>query len=262
MVLSYLRAEGQYDRLPELAAELVRRRVSVIVTPNSVAAAQAAKAATTAVPIVFSSTADPVRLGLVSSVARPGGNVTGVYSFTTDLGAKRLGLLRELVPAAANVAVLANLANPITDLGLQNVQSAARDVGLKIHILKATNAGEIDAAFGAFAREPPDALLTINDPLFSSRRTQIVLLAARHAVPAITREFAEAGGLMSYSPDLSEIYHQLGAYVGRILKGASPADLPVVQSTKFELVINLQAAKVLGLEIPPMLLARADEVIE
>jgi len=264
VALSYLRAEGQYDRLPQLAAELVRRQVSVIVAPNSVAGALAAKNATTTIPIVFSVTADPVRVGLVVNIARPDGNVTGAYSFTSELGAKRLGLLHELVPSAASVAVLANRANPITELGLQNVQAAARAIGLRVHILKASTAGEIDTAFAEVARERPDAFMTINDPLFSSRRTQIVLLAARHAVPAIynTHEFVEAGGLMSYSPDLSEIYHQLGTYTGRILKGARPTDLPVVQSTKFELAINLQAAKALGLEVPPMLLARADEVIE
>jgi len=264
VALSYLRAEGQYDRLPQLAAELVRRQVSVIVAPNSVAGALAAKNATTTIPIVFSVTADPVRVGLVVNIARPDGNVTGAYSFTSELGAKRLGLLHELVPSAASVAVLANRANPITELGLQNVQAAARAIGLRVHILKASTAGEIDTAFAEVARERPDAFMTINDPLFSSRRTQIVLLAARHAVPAIynTHEFVEAGGLMSYSPDLSEIYHQLGTYTGRILKGARPTDLPVVQSTKFELAINLQAAKALGLEVPPMLLARADVVIE
>ena len=264
VALSYLRAEGQYDRLPQLAAELVRRQVSVIVAPNSVAGALAAKNATTTIPIVFSVTADPVRVGLVVNIARPDGNVTGAYSFTSELGAKRLGLLHELVPSAASVAVLANRANPITELGLQNVQAAARAIGLRVHILKASTAGEIDTAFAEVARERPDAFMTINDPLFSSRRTQIVLLAARHAVPAIynTHEFVEAGGLMSYSPDLSEIYHQLGTYTGRILKGARPTDLPVVQSTKFELVINAQTARMLGLTVPDKLLALADQVIE
>jgi putative ABC transport system substrate-binding protein len=264
VAVSYLRAEGQYDRLAMLAADFVRRQVSVIVTPNSVAGALAAKAATTTIPIVFSVTADPVRLGLVSSLARPEGNLTGVNFFITDLGAKRLGLLHELVPGAAIVAVLANPANPVTDLGLQDVQAAARAIGLKIRILNASNVGEIDAAFGTLARERPDAFMVINDPLFTSRRTQIVLLATRHAVPAIysSRDYAEAGGLMSYSTNFSEVYYQIGVYTGRILKGAKPADLPVAQSTKFELVINLQAARALSLEVPPMLLARADEVIE
>jgi putative ABC transport system substrate-binding protein len=187
-----------------------------------------------------------------------------MYYFFTDLGAKRLGLLRELVPAAANVAVLTNRATSTTELGLQDVQAAAHAIGLNVRVLNASNAGEIDTAFATFARERPDIFMQINEPFLSSRRTQIVSLAARHAVPAIysNREYVEAGGLMSYSTNLSEVYHQLGVYTGRILKGANPADLPVVQSTKFELIINMQAAKALGLDVPPMLLARADEVIE
>jgi putative ABC transport system substrate-binding protein len=264
VAVSYLRAEGRYDRLSALAPEFVRRQVSIIVAPNSAPAALAAKAATNTIPIVFSVATDPVKLGLVSSLARPGGNATGIYFFLTDLGGKRLGILHELLPTAAIVAVLTNPAGPTTQLGVQDVQAAAHAVGVKVRVLNASNPGEIDTAFATFARERPDALLVINDPFLGSRRTQIVLLAARHAVPAIysNPEYAEAGGLMSYSTNFSEVYHQLGAYTGRILKGATPAELPVVQSTKFELVINLQAAKALGLEIPPMLLARADKVIE
>jgi ABC-type uncharacterized transport system substrate-binding protein len=264
VAVSYLRAEGQYDRLAALTAELVRREVSVIVAPNSAPAALAAKAATNTIPIVFSVATDPVKLGLVSSLARPGGNMTGIYFFLTDLGGKRLGIMRELLPTATTVAVLTNPASPTTGLGVQDVQAAADAIGMKVRVFNASTPDEIDTAFATSARERADAFLVITDPFLTSRRTQIVLLAARHAVPAIysNREYAEAGGLMSYSTNFSEVYHQLGAYTGRILKGAGLAELPVVQSTKFELVINLQAAKALGLEISPMLLARADEVIE
>jgi putative ABC transport system substrate-binding protein len=206
----------------------------------------------------------PVKLGLISSLSRPGGNLTGMYYFLSELGGKRLGVLRELVPRATAVAVLANPLNPITEVGLQNVQTAARDLGLKLHILSASNDTEIDAAFAAIARDRPDGFMPINDPFLTTRRTQIVLSAARHAVPAIysNREYTEAGGLMSYSTNFLEVYHQLGVYTARILKGIKLADLPVVQSTSFELVINLQSARALGLQIPPMLLARADDVIE
>jgi putative ABC transport system substrate-binding protein len=263
VAVSYLGAEGKNDRLAALAAEFVRRQVSVIVVPSA-PATLVAKTATTTIPIVFSAATDPVRLGIVRSLARPSGNLTGVYYFSLDLGAKRLGLLRELVPAAASVAVLTNPASSTTELGLKDVQAAAHAIGLNVHVLTASNVGEIDTAFATFARERPDTLIQINDPFLSSRRTQIVLLAARHAVPAIysNREYVEAGGLMSYSTNFSEVYHQLGVYTGRILKGANPADLPVVQSTKFELIINMQAAKALGLTVPDALLARADEVIE
>jgi putative ABC transport system substrate-binding protein len=264
VAISYLQAEGQYDRLAGLAADLVRRQVNVIVVPGSAAGTLAAKAATTTIPIVFSVTTDPVKLGLVASLARPGGNLTGVNFFLTELGAKRLGLLRELIPRARTVAVLANPTNPVTELGLQDVQAAAHAAQLQIRVLKASNVDEIDMAFGSIARERPEALLVINDPFLSSRRTQIVLLATRYTLPGIysNREYAEAGGLMSYSTSFSEVYHQLATYTGRILKGAKPADLPVVQSTKFELIINLQAARALSLEVPPILLALADEVIE
>jgi ABC-type uncharacterized transport system substrate-binding protein len=259
-----LGAGGKFDQLPALAAELVRRRVNAIVVPQSAAAAYAARDATSSIPIIFSTTADPVRLGLVASLARPGGNVTGVNSFSGELTEKRLGLLRELSPAGKTVVVLFNPATPANEAAVREARAAGEASGLRIRVVNAGTGGEIDQAFAALAAERPDLLLTINDPLFSSRSTQIVLLAARHAIPAIypQREYAEAGGLMSYGTNMSEVYRQLGLYTGRILKGAKPAELPVVQSTKFELVINLQAASAIGLEVPPTLLARADEVIE
>jgi putative ABC transport system substrate-binding protein len=207
---------------------------------------------------------NPVELGLVASLARPGGNATGVNSFSTELAAKRLGLLRELLPNSKAVAVLFNAATPANQAAVQEVHAAAATLGLQIRVVNASTSGEIDTAFAALARERPDALLVINDPLFTSRNTQIVLLTARHTIPAMLtqREYAELGGLMSYGTNTADAYRQIGVYTGRVLKGAKPADLPVVQSSKFEFVINLQAAKALGLEIPPTLLARADEVIE
>jgi ABC-type uncharacterized transport system substrate-binding protein len=265
VAVEYRWAEGRYDRFPELAAELVRRQVSVIVTLGSPVAAQAAKAATSTIPIVFSVGSDPVRHGLVASLARPGGNVTGVNFFVTELAAKRLGLLRELRPTAARVAVLVNPANPSTaESTVKDVQAAAGGIGLHIHIFNSSTIHEIDAAYAGLVRERADALLVAGDGFFNSRRVQLAMLAVRHAVPAIytVREYAEAGGLMSYGTSLADTDHQVGVYAGRILKGAKPADLPVLQSTKFELVINLQAARMLGLEVPPLLLARADEVIE
>jgi putative ABC transport system substrate-binding protein len=264
VAISYIQAEGQTDRLRALAMELVQRRVSVIVIPGSGTAALAAKDATTTIPIVFSTTTDPVKLGLISSLSRPGGNLTGMYYFLTDLGGKRLGVLRELMPRATAVAVLANPLNTVTETGLQNIQAAARDLGLKLHILNASNDVDVDAAFAVIARDQPDGFMQINDPFLITRRTQIILSAARHALPAIysNREWVDAGGLMSYSTNFLEVYHQLGVYTARILKGAKPAELPVTQSTSFELVINLQSARALALQIPPTLLARADEVIE
>jgi len=262
--IEYLRAEGRYDDLSAMAADLVRRQVSVIVTPNSLAATRAATAATTAIPIVFSVTDDPVRLGLVASLNRPGGNATGVNFFLTQLGAKRLGLLRDLIPGATTVAALVNPTNPITAAGLKDVQTAARALGMQIRVMEASGGSEIDRAFDSLARERPDALLNVNDPMLSSYRGQIASLAARHAIPAIysNREFAEAGGLMTYGTNLSDVYRQVGIYTGQILKGAKPADLPIVQSTKFEFVINLKTAKTLGLSLPSGLLSIADEVIE
>jgi putative tryptophan/tyrosine transport system substrate-binding protein len=257
-------AESRLDRLPMLAAELVRRQVSVIVAPQSSAAALAAKGATRAIPIVFGVTSDPVKFGLVESLAHPGGNATGVNNFSGELWSKRLGLLRELLPDGRRVAVLFNPVSAANEMALIAVQAAAVSTGQQLRIIKAGTGGEIDAAFETLARERPDALLVINDPFFSSRNVQIALLAARHIIPAIysQREYADAGGLMSYGTSLADAYRQMGIYTGRILKGAKPADLPVVQSTKFEFVINLQSAKALGLEVPATLIARADEVIE
>jgi len=263
LAVEYRWAENQMDRLPELVAELVHRQVAVLVTVGN-ATTLAAKATTT-IPIVFNVNEDPVRLGLVASLARPGGNLTGVNFLAGELAAKRLELLRELVPSATRVAVLVNPANTTTtESTLRDVASAARAIGLQIMVLKTSTSREIDAAFDTFVRERPDALFVNPDPFFLSHRVQLVHLASRHAVPAIygVREFAEAGGLMSYGPSVAETMRQTGAYAGRMLKGAKPADLPVVQSSKFAFVINVQIARMLGLTVPPSRLARADEVIE
>ncbi len=263
--IDYRWAENRMDRLPELAAELVRRRVNVIAVTGGIPSAFAAKAATTTIPVVFLVSDDPVRLGLVASLARPGGNLTGINFFTAELTAKRLELLRELVPAATRVAVLVNPANAAnTETTLREVEPAARAIGLQIQVLNAGTIREINAAFATFARERPDVLFVGIDPFFNSRRIQLVNLATRHALPASfpARDFAEAGGLMSYGANIADAWRQVGSYAGRILKGAKPADLPVVQSSKFELVINAQTATMLGLAVPPQLLARADEVIE
>jgi len=262
LAIVYGWAEGQYDRLPAMAADLVRRQVAVIATGGGTIVALAAKAATTTIPIVFAVAEDPVRRGLVASLARPGGNLTGINFYIGELVAKRLELLRELVPAAARVAVLVNPSNVTnTETTLRDVETASRTMGLQIQILNAGTSREIDAAF---VRERPDALFVGNDAFLNSRRVQLAILAARHAVPTTysQRNYAEAGGLMSYGPIQTDSYRQVGVYTGRILKGAKPADLPVVQSSKFELVINAQTARTLGLDMPPMLLARADEVIE
>jgi ABC-type uncharacterized transport system substrate-binding protein len=264
VVIEYRWAEGQYDQLPALAAGLARRQVSVIAAFGT-APAFAAKAATTTIPIIFTVNDDPVRLGLVASLAQPGGNATGINFFTAELGAKRLDLLRELVPAATRVAVLVNPADvSATESTLRDVQTAARAIGLQIHVLNASTIREINSTFATLVRERPDALFMAGDAFFSSRLIQLAHLATRHAIPAICaqREFPDVGGLISYGTNLTDTYRQAGAYVGRILKGAKPVDLPVMQSTKFELVINAQTAEMLGLAIPPMLLARADEVIE
>jgi putative tryptophan/tyrosine transport system substrate-binding protein len=265
VAIEYRWAENQMDRLPALAAELVHRGVAVILTTGGVAPAFAAKAATTTIPIIFTVAQDPVELGLVASLARPGGNLTGINFFTAELVAKRLELLHELVPGAVRVAVLVNPANATTaKTTLRDVEPAARAMGLQIQIFNADTSGEIDAAFATLVRERPDALFVGGDPFFVSRRVQLTHLASRHAIPAIygSREDAEAGGLMSYGTNFPDTYRQVGIYAGRILKGAKPADLPVVQSSKFELVINHQTARLLGLTVPPTLLARADEVIE
>jgi ABC-type uncharacterized transport system substrate-binding protein len=255
VTIQYRWAEGRYDRLPELAAELVRLQSAVIVAGGGLATATAAKAATTTIPIVFAVPEDPVRVGLVGSLARPGGNLTGVNFFTTELAAKRMELLRELVPAAARVAVLVNPGNPNAEPTLRDVGAAASAMGLQVRVFNASTSREIDAAFAALVRERPDALFVGGDSFFLSRRVQLANLTVRHAIPAAfsARDFAEVGGLMTYASDIMDAYRQVGVYAGR--KGAKPADLPVVQSTKFELVINAQTARMLGLIVPPMLLA-------
>jgi putative tryptophan/tyrosine transport system substrate-binding protein len=265
VAIEYRWAENQMDRLPELAVELVRRRVALIVTTGGPPSAFAAKAATTTIPIVFVVNEDPVRLGLVASLARPGGNLTGINVISGELTAKRMELLRELLPAAARVAVLVNPANAaITETTLREVEPAAHAMGLQIQVLNATTSREINAAFATFVRERPDALFVGPDPYFTSRRVQLALLAAHHSIPATysVRESAEAGGLMSYGSDIADAWRHVGAYAGRILKGVKPADLPVVQASKFTLIINAETARMLGLTVPDKLLARADEVIE
>jgi putative ABC transport system substrate-binding protein len=257
-------AENQNDRLPAFAAELVRRRVAVIAATGGVPSSLAAKAATTTIPILFIAGDDPVKLGLVASLARPGGNLTGVNFFGAELTAKRLELLRELLPAARRIAVLLNPANAEADSTLRDVEAASRQTDLQIRILNASNTGEINAAFEALARQRDDALIVGAGPPFNGRRVQLVQLATYHRIPAVYagRQNVEVGGLMSYGASLTEAYRQVGVYAGRILNGAKPSDLPVVQSSKFELVINAQTAHMLGLTVPSSLLARADEVIE
>jgi putative ABC transport system substrate-binding protein len=265
VAIEYRWADNQNDQLPALAAELVRRRVAVIAAVGGNNSALAAKAATTTIPIVFDTGDDPVRLGLVASLARPGGNLTGINFFTAELAAKRLELLRELVPGAIRIAVLVDPASPITtESTLRDIEAAARAMRLQIQVLSASTSREIEAAFASFAGERPDALFVGISPFFIVRRVQLAQLAARHAIPAIYQDrlHAEVGGLISYGASLTDAYRQVGAYTGRILKGAKPSDLPVVQSSKFELVINAPTARMLGLAVPPSLLARADEVIE
>ena len=265
VMVEYHWLDGRYDRLPSLMADLVRRRVAVIATPGTTAAALAAKAVTSTIPIVFGVGEDPVKLGLVTSLARPGGNATGINFFSQETTAKRLGLLHDLMPKAARIAVLINPANaPVTEGTLRDIPEAARAIGVQIQVLKASTSREIEAAFATLGREPADALFVAADGFFVSRRVQFALLAVRYAIPVIynSREYAEAGGLMSYGTDIADRLRQAGVMSGQILKGAKPADLPVIQSTKFEFVINLQAARALGLEVPNSIQLLADEVIE
>jgi len=264
VTIIYRFAEDQYDRLSELAAELVRRRVTVIAA-SATPAAIAAKPATTTIPIAFIAAQDPVRLGLVASLARPGGNLTGINFFTGELAAKRLDLLRELLPRAVRVAVLVNPADVTnTASTLRDVEAAARTIGLQVQVLNASTSREINAAFEDVGRDRPDALFVGPDTFLTARRIQVVQLAAFHRLPAVypVRDFVEVGGLMTYGAKSMDAFRQLGVYAGRILKGAKPADLPVIQSTKFELVINAETARMLGLTVRPTLLAIADEVIE
>ena len=263
VAVEYRFAENQIDRLSALAAELVRLPVALIIA-GAPPAALAAKAATTTIPIVFGVGDDPVKIGLVTSLARPGGNLTGINFFSSELAAKRMELVREMVPAAARVAMVSDPTFTLTEFQVRDAETAARAMGLQLQVLSASTSREINAAFANFVRERPDALYLGTGPFFVSRRVQLTQLAARHAVPAIYsgRQYTEVGGLMSYGTSLTDAYRQMGAYTGRILKGAKPADLPVVQSTKFELVINAETARTLGIDVPPQLLALTDEVIE
>ena len=264
VAIEYRWAEGQYERLPELAAELVRRRAAVIVTPFSVAATLAARAATTTVPIVFSTGADPVETGLVASLNRPGGNVTGAVTMNAELAAKRFGLLQELLPTATRFAVLVNPTTARVAKAVTADVQAAASVTRQVEVLTASTSREIDTAFATVVQKRIDTLLHSPDLFFTTRRAQIIVLAARHAVPVIyaNREDAVAGGLMSYGSSMADVSRQLGIYAGRTLKGEKPADMPVLRATKFEFVINLQTAKTIGITVPPTLLARADEVFE
>jgi ABC-type uncharacterized transport system substrate-binding protein len=265
VAIEYRWADDQTDRLPALAAELAQRRVAVIAAIGGIPPALAAKAATTTIPIVFLVGVDPVRLGLVSSLARPGGNLTGINVINSELASKRLELLRALVPGAIRIGVLVDPTNASgTDATLRDVGAAARTMGLQIQVLNASTSLELDAAFATLVRERSDALIVGSTPFLFDRRVQLALLAARHAAPAIyqDRQHAEVGGLISYGASLGDAYRHIGVYAGRILKGAKPADLPVVQPTKFELVVNVSTARMLGLTVPDALLATADEVIE
>ena len=262
VTIDYRWAEGQFNRLPALAAELVARRPAILVAGGGDVSAVAAKSATTTVPIVFTIGADPVGSGLVTNLSRPSGNLTGVTFFTITLGPKRLELLRELLPKAGKIAMLVNPKSMNPDA--KEVQEAARTLGQFVHVFHAASEGDVDTAFRSLAQERADALIVVSNPLFTSRREQIVTLANYHRVPAIypLREYVASGGLVSYGASIKDAYRQSGVYAGRLLKGARPSDLPVLQPTKFELVINLKTAKALGLEVPPTLLARADEAIE
>jgi putative tryptophan/tyrosine transport system substrate-binding protein len=264
VMVEYRGVDGRFAELPSIMADLARRRMAVIAAPDSAAVALAAKAATTTIPIIFGVGEDPVRLGLVASLARPDGNVTGLNFFSNEVQTKRLGILHELVPKAVRVALLVNPGNAAVAEDTVRLSAAARPLGLDIRFIKAASAREIEAAFSTLAQERPDAIFVAADAFFNSRRVQFVTLAAHYSIPATysNPDYVEVGGLMSYGTDIADRYRQVGIYAGRILKGAKPAELPVVQSTKFELAINLQTARLLRLEVPPSLLALADEVIE
>jgi putative ABC transport system substrate-binding protein len=265
VVLEYHWLEGHYDRLPALMADLVRRGVAVIATPGSTPASLAAKAATTTIPIAFGVSDDPVKLGLVASLNRPGGNATGINFFVAELIAKRLRLLHDLIPKAAHITVLVNPTNaPTAEATIRDVEKAAPAMGLQYQVLNAATAGEINTAFADFERERPDALFVAPDGFFASRAVQFAILTARDRIPATypERDFVAVGGLMSYGTDIAEMFRQVGAYSGRILKGEKPAEIPVAQLAKFEFAINLQTAQALGIEVPSGLLSIADEVIE
>jgi putative ABC transport system substrate-binding protein len=257
-------AEGRYEHLPALAADLVRREAAVLVSTGGLPTIRAAMAATTTIPIVFTTGGDPVRLGLVASLSRPGGNVTGVNLFTAEMDAKRLGLLRDMVPALTSIAALINPNNPPAESQSKNIREAARSFGLQVHFLHASTERELEAAFSSLAQLQVGAMQVASDPFFNSRRDYVVALAARHRIPAIyeQREFAATGGLMSYGANFLDAYRQAGVYTGRILKGEKPASLPVMQSTEFEFVINLNTARALSLDVPPGVSAQADEVVE
>ena len=264
LLIAFRWAEGRYDRLRELAADLVGLRVAILFAAGGSPSALAAKAATSTIPIVFSASNDPVSLGLVSSLSRPGGNITGMSTFNSELGPKRLELLKELVPTATTIAYLANPTNPIAEAELKAALAMASALSIQLHVLNASTDHELDAAFTAFDKLRAGGLVVAGEPFFDSKRDRLVSLTARHAIAACYawREYVASGGLMSYGTSLMGSYRQAGIYAGRILKGELPADLPVEQPTKFELVINLKTAKALGIEVPPTLLARADEVIE
>ena len=264
VAVEYRWAGGRYDQLPTLAAELVRRRVAVIAAGGTSAPALAAKAATSTIPIVFQTGSDPVKDGLVASLNRPGGNITGVSRLSFALGPKRLELLHELVPKATVIAFLVNPANPVAASQIQEIREPARSLGLQVHVLEASSEAKIEIAFETLMQQRVGALLLANDTFLSGRRELFIALAARHAIPVMypARDAVAAGGLMSYDASAEDSFRQVGTYVGRILKGEKPADLPVLQPTKFELALNVKTAKALGLDVPPMLLARADEVIE
>ena len=264
VTIEYRWAHNDNARLPELAADLVRRQVALLVTPGSSPAALVAKATTSTIPVIFSIGADPVEIGLVTGLNRPGGNITGFSSMNVELAPKRFGLLHELLPQAGRAFVLANSSNPVADVFIRDVRAAATAVGWQIEVLTANTVSEINTAFSSLAQKSAAAVLVTPGPLFNNRRIQLATLASRYTLPVMfsSREFAEAGGLMSYGPSIPEEFRQAGLYAARVLKGEKPADLPVGRATKFEFVINLQTANALGIEIPPTLLARADEVIE